>query len=148
MAGDLTTKNQGRVPSRYGDPSQSFRTEMDRLFDSFLGGAPAMGGLRQGFAAGLTPSLDAKETDSEVVAQTSPASKRGTSEKKSERNDERDSYHVMERSYGSFQRMIRLPEAVDEDKPQARFDKGVLTITLPKRPEAASGQKRIEIKSA
>ena len=54
----------------------------------------------------------------------------------------------MERSYGSFQRSIRLPDTIDEDKAEARFDKGVLTITLPKRPEMVSAQKKIEIKGA
>ena len=54
----------------------------------------------------------------------------------------------MERSYGSFQRSIRLPETVDEDKAQAKFDKGVLTITLPKKPEMVKSQKKIEIKSS
>ena len=62
--------------------------------------------------------------------------------------DERENYHLMERSYGSFQRSIRLPETIDEDKVEARFDKGVLTVTLPKRPEMVKAQKKIEIKSA
>jgi len=52
----------------------------------------------------------------------------------------------MERSYGSFQRSIRLPETVDEEKVEARFDKGVLTVTLQKRPEMVKAQKKIEIK--
>ncbi len=69
-------------------------------------------------------------------------------EKKSERTNERENYHVMERSYGSFQRSIRLPETIDEDKVEARFDKGVLTVTLPKRPEMVKTQKKIEIKGA
>ncbi|HZV21561.1 MAG TPA: Hsp20/alpha crystallin family protein, partial [Hyphomicrobiales bacterium] len=68
-------------------------------------------------------------------------------EKKSERTDERENYHLMERSYGSFQRSIRLPESVDEDKVEAKFDKGVLTVTLTKRPEAVKAQKKIEIKA-
>jgi HSP20 family protein len=47
MADDVTSKGQGgRLPSRYQDPFQSFRTDMDRLFDSFLGGAPSLTSLR------------------------------------------------------------------------------------------------------
>jgi len=163
MADDVTSKGQGgRLPSRYQDPFQSFRTEMDRLFDSFLGGAPSLASLRQGFSGAqvVTPTLDVKENEKEIVVKADlpgldekdinltihngVLSLRG--EKKSEHTDERENYHVMERSYGSFQRSIRLPDTIDEDKAEARFDKGVLTISLPKRPETVSTQKKIEIK--
>jgi HSP20 family protein len=165
MADDVTSKGQGgRLPSRYQDPFLSFRAEMDRLFDSFLGGAPSLTSLRQGFSGAqvMTPTLDVKENEKEIVVKADlpgmdekdinltihngVLSLRG--EKKSEHTDERENYHVMERSYGSFQRSIRLPDTIDEDKAEARFDKGVLTITLPKRPETVSAQKKIEIKGA
>ncbi len=165
MADDVTSKGQGgRLPSRYQDPFQSFRAEMDRLFDSFLGGAPSLTSLRQGFSGAqvMTPTLDVKENEKEIVVKADlpgidekdinltihngVLSLRG--EKKSEHTDERENYHVMERSYGSFQRSIRLPDTIDEDKAEARFDKGVLTVTLPKRPETVSAQKKIEIKGA
>ena len=110
----------------------------------------------------MTPTLDVKENEKEIVVKADlpgmdekdinltihngVLSLRG--EKKSEHTDQRDNYHVMERSYGSFQRSIRLPETIDEDKAEARFDKGVLTITLPKRPEMVGAQKKIEIKGA
>ena len=69
MADDVTSKGQsGRVPTRYQDPFQSFRTEMDRLFDSFLGGVPSLAGLRQSFAeAQMTPTMDVKENEKEIV---------------------------------------------------------------------------------
>ena len=165
MADDVTSKGQGgRLPSRYQDPFQSFRSEMDRLFDSFLGRAPSLTSLRQGFSGAqiMTPTLDVKENEKEIVVKADlpgmdekdinltihngVLSLRG--EKKSEHTGERENYHVMERSYGSFQRSIRLPDTIDEDKAEARFDKGVLTITLPKRPETVSAQKKIEIKGA
>ena len=165
MADDVTSKGQGgRLPSRYQDPFQSFRTDMDRLFDSFLGRAPSLTSLRQGFSGAqvMTPTLDVKENEKEIVVKADlpgmdekdinltihngVLSLRG--EKKSEHTSERENYHVMERSYGSFQRSIRLPDTIDEDKAEARFDKGVLTITLPKRPETVSAQKKIEIKGA
>jgi HSP20 family protein len=165
MADDVTGKaHGGRLPSRYMDPFQAFRGEMDRLFDDFLGGLPTLSNLRQSLPAtqGLTPALDVKETENELVVkadlpgidekdvqltiQDGVLSMRG--EKKSERKDERENYHLVERSYGSFQRSIRLPETVDEDKAVARFDKGVLTVTLPKRPEMVKAQKKIEIKSS
>jgi HSP20 family protein len=51
----------------------------------------------------------------------------------------------MERSYGSFQRAFELGDAVDPDKVKASFDKGVLKVTLEKRPEAVKAAKQIPI---
>jgi HSP20 family protein len=52
----------------------------------------------------------------------------------------------MERRYGSFSRSLRVPDTVDEV--EARFENGVLKVTFPKRPEAASEQRKIEIKKS
>jgi HSP20 family protein len=54
-------------------------------------------------------------------------------EKKSEREETKESYHLVERSHGSFSRALRLPAAVDADKIGAQYEKGVLTITCPKK---------------
>lgn len=67
-------------------------------------------------------------------------------EKKSEREESGKGRYLSERSYGSFQRSFALPDSVDADKIEASFDRGVLTITLPKRPEAQQPEKSIEIK--
>ena len=71
-------------------------------------------------------------------------------EKKTER-DEQDkdkNWHVVERSYGSFSRAIPLPFDPDPAKVEAKFDKGVLHIHLPKPAEVAKKQQKIEIKKA
>lgn len=57
---------------------------------------------------------------------------------------EGDRYHYRERHYGSFQRSLRLPSTLDTDKVDASFENGVLTIVLPKRPEAQP--KQIQVK--
>jgi HSP20 family protein len=54
-------------------------------------------------------------------------------EKRFERTSDRSAYHVMERAYGSFQRVIPLPKSVLEDKADATYRNGVLTVRLPKR---------------
>ncbi|GIW94189.1 MAG: molecular chaperone Hsp20 [Pirellulaceae bacterium] len=54
-------------------------------------------------------------------------------------------WHRQERYYGSFSRMIELPESVDPDKVTAELKLGVLTVTLPKREEAKP--RRIEVKA-
>jgi HSP20 family protein len=66
-------------------------------------------------------------------------------EKKMEKSEEKDDYRVMERRYGSFQRSFSLPESVKEDGIKANFDKGVLTITMPKKAEAKKSEKKIKI---
>jgi HSP20 family protein len=69
-------------------------------------------------------------------------------EKKSERNeqDAKKNWYVVERSYGSFSRSVALPFEPTSDEVEAKFDKGVLRVHLPKPPEVASKQQKIEIK--
>ena len=56
-------------------------------------------------------------------------------------------YYLHERHFGSFERSFDLPEGVDPDKIEAAFKKGVLTVTLPKKPEAQKPAKKIEVKA-
>jgi HSP20 family protein len=58
-----------------------------------------------------------------------------------------EQYFCMERSFGSFQRNLRLPSEVVEDKVEADFKNGVLTITLPKTNEAQRNKTLITVKS-
>lgn len=53
-------------------------------------------------------------------------------EKRYVREDDRGSYHIMERAYGSFQRIIQLPQAVDGEQCEASLKNGVLSVRLPK----------------
>jgi HSP20 family protein len=71
---------------------------------------------------------------------------RGEKEEKQEKKERR--YHLVERSYGSFQRSFSFPGSVDSARIAAAFDNGVLTVHLPKTPEARGNSKRIEIAEA
>jgi HSP20 family protein len=84
------------------------------------------------------PGLDQK--DVEISLQDGVLVVRG--EKRSESDDDRRGYS--ERRYGMFERSIQVGD-IDEDKVHATFDKGVLTITLPKSPQAQDRVKRIAI---
>ena len=59
---------------------------------------------------------------------------------------EGDRYHYRERSYGAFQRSLRLPNTVDAERVDATFENGVLSIVLPKLPEAQ--RKQIAVKTS
>jgi HSP20 family protein len=103
-------------------------------------------GSQSGRGALLAPHMDVSETDKEIRIQAelpgvsesdidvSPNEDVLTirAEKKQERKEDREGVHVSERSYGTFQRSIRLPFQVDAEKVQARFENGVLHVTLPK----------------
>jgi HSP20 family protein len=144
-----------RVPSLFspgglimgggGDPFLTLHREMNRLFDDALRGSPVPAGS-QGGGALLAPHMDVSETDREIRIQTElPGVNENDidvslnedvltirAEKKQERKEEREGVHVSERSFGTFQRSLRLPFQVDAEKVQARFENGVLHVTLPK----------------
>jgi HSP20 family protein len=92
------------------------------------------------------PGLDEKDVD--VSLAEGVLTVKGQKEIKREEKDEKRNYYFSERSYGAFHRSFRLPENVDESKISAQFDKGVLTITLPKAAEAVAKQKRSRSASA
>jgi HSP20 family protein len=90
------------------------------------------------------PGLDEKQI--EVKVSNGMVTIKG--EKSSERVEDDDDYHLRERSFGSFQRSFRVPADVDADKIEAKFDKGVLKVTLPKSAAAISSERKIEVKAA
>lgn len=109
-------------------------------------------------AAGQFPSVDVREDDSEIAVQAElPGVKpedidisvqgdtlviRG--EKKFEEEEKRENYTRIERSYGSFHRTFRLPSTVNPDAVKARFEGGVLKLSLPKSEEAKARKVQIE----
>ena len=88
------------------------------------------------------PGVDPK--DVEINVQDNVISISG--EKKMEHEDKRDNYVRVERYYGKFHRAFTLPPYVDPDGISAEYKNGVLTVTLPKRPETKP--KQIQIKTA
>ena len=68
-------------------------------------------------------------------------------EKKFQKKEDKNEYHIMERRYGSFMRSMRLPETADEESITANIDKGVLTITVAKKPGSETMERKIEIGS-
>lgn len=64
-------------------------------------------------------------------------------EKKFEDERKGENFHRIERSYGSFQRVVQLPTEVDDEKVTANYKDGVLTLSMPKSP--AARKRKIEI---
>ena len=87
------------------------------------------------------PGLDAKDVDLSITGDilTIKGEKKGEEETKDEH------HYFVERYCGMFERQIRLPSYIKTDKVDAVFDKGVLTITLPKTEEAKKKEIKIKV---
>jgi HSP20 family protein len=68
-----------------------------------------------------------------------------TGERKLEKDTERDGYHRVERSYGTFTRSFSLPNGVAADQVQADLTDGILTVKLPKKVEVQPKQIQVKV---
>jgi len=123
---------------------------MDRVWDSFLEERPGRWGQEE---EDWLPAIDLTETSKEVVVNCEvpgmnpkdfDISLTGNlltikGEKKQEKEEKKEDYHLIERSYGSFTRTVQLPGEVMSKKISASYEKGVLRIVLPK---SEQGQKK------
>ena len=132
------------------EPFGRFKSQVDSLFEDWFG--RTMGGV-------LAPRMDVAEDEKAV---TLTAELPGVKESdidvslvgdqltiKGEKRSEHDEKTVLrkERSYGAFQRTLTVPYEVDPDQVSAQFRDGVLTITLPKPPDAVAQKqgRKIEV---
>lgn len=149
-----------------GDLSQSLarlQDEMNRLFDHFYTGAqlhmtnwneklpsaPSVNVIETGDSFKVEAELagmDPKNVEVEIAGGLLTLK----GERKEEKEEKKDngSYLRQEISYGYFLRSVALPETADGDKAKAAFKNGILTITVPKRPEAQQKPKKIEVRIA
>jgi HSP20 family protein len=163
-------KQSAPAPTGGSDVWNSFRTEIDRLFDRFAGGfsmapwprlfgtspafessyavsAPAMELVEKDGAFRLTaelPGIDAKDVEVSLSGDTLIIK----GEKKQESEHKDANFYLSERSYGAFQRAFQLPDTVDGEKVNAVFANGVLTVTMPMTARAKENTKKIEVKAA
>ena len=157
-------------PAPRAHPFLALREEMDRLFDEFMADWRMPSMSRDLFKVepfqmptwgrGMVDvKFDVSETDDaiELTAEVPGIDEKDIDltltdgmltvkgEKKTEKETKERDYHLSERRYGSFARSMRVPDSVDQDKIKASFDKGVLTVVMPKRPEAKAKKKKIAI---
>jgi HSP20 family protein len=149
---------------------QSLRHEIDEVFEQFSRGLPHL--WRMGERTPLarfstlfgasTPAVDLVEKDMayEITAELPGLEPSAVQinvsgnmlilkgEKKEEREEKNRNYHLSERRFGSFQRSFQLPDGADKDRIEARFEKGVLYVMIPKTAKAREQEKIIPIKAA
>ncbi len=141
----------------------AMRREMNKIFGTLDLRPQEWPALLAGIEGrAIAPQLDVRETDKAFVIEAelpgvddkdiSVTFTNGVlsvkGEKKSEHEQKDQNYYVSERSYGRFERAIRLPDSVDESKIEARIDKGVLRITAAKHSGATSPERKIEVKKS
>jgi len=168
------TQEKPTVPSpalQPWQPLESLHRQINRLFDEFGrdfwpnigqsvrpreplwwqnvpwgGAAPAVDVTESEKAYEITaelPGMDEKNI--EVKVTNGSLTIKG--EKQDEKEEKKKDYYLHERHFGSFERSFGLPEGVDTNKIEAAFKKGVLTVMLPKKPEAQKPAKKIEVKA-
>ncbi len=147
----------GSLPGSEMHPLLSFHREMNRMFDDLMSRFDMPMGSFGRRAGWSWPNIELAETASgvKVTAEIPGMEQKDvevmldgdvlvlSGEKKSEETDENRRFS--ERFYGRFERRIQLPFEVDEEKTEAKFANGVLTVTLPKSPRAQARARKIQV---
>jgi len=152
-------------------PLEKLRQQVDHLFEDFghrSNLSPFSRGLfdvdpfwRRELGGHSLPAVDITEKDNsfEITAELPGMDQKNIEiklsngsliikgEKKQDKEEKHKGYYLSERHYGSFERVFSLPKGVDADKIEASFSKGVLSLSLPKKPEAMNADKVVQIKA-
>ena len=166
-----TETSQEALPTKAADwqPFDILRGQVDRLFHDFQVGflqAPFFRPFpdiesfwRRELGFNVTPAMDIVEKDAafEVTAELPGLDVKDIDvqlangmltikgEKQEEKEEKTKGRYVSERRYGSFLRTLQIPGSVDSEKIEASYKSGVLTVTLPKSPEAHKKEKTIPV---
>jgi HSP20 family protein len=131
----------GLSPFRgFGD----MQSQMNRMFNEMLGNVTRSPGRQLEGATEWAPAVDATEKDGNLIIRAELAGVKPedvdislhgnvltiSGERKAEQEEERGGYYIRERSYGSFSRSFTLPQGTDESKVRARYEHGVLEVTV------------------
>ncbi|MDH3263916.1 MAG: Hsp20/alpha crystallin family protein [Paracoccaceae bacterium] len=155
-------------PAERRHPFGALREEMNRLFDEFdpwnwpLRRPDFMPEMAWPWAkeGRMAPAMDLVERDDayevsaelpglapeDVEVEMSDRVLTIKGEKREETEKKEADYHLSERRYGAFRRVLTLPDGVDADRISAKVVNGVLKVTLPKLPAAKSSAKRVAVK--
>ena len=139
------------------DPFVAMQKEINRMFEDF-----GRGSLARLSGTDVSPRIDVAETDNaiEVTAELPGIDEKDVEvvlrddiltikgEKKSEKEEKKKDYHLIERSFGSFARSVRLPFEADSEAVKANFAKGILRISIAKPAEVKDKTVKIPVRSA
>jgi HSP20 family protein len=146
---------------RWLDPFRDLSAIQERMNQIFEDALARSRGREEGLRTGMwTPAVDIYENNDFVVVKAelpgvekdriSVEVKEGILTLRGERGFDKElkeeSYHRIERSYGSFQRSFSLPVSVDQEKVTARFQDGVLEVKLPKKDQERPKQIEVDVK--
>ncbi len=165
----LPIKQTGLGVSGYASPIDRFHADFDRMVDSMFSdfGMPSprqfFDKVEPGFGkTSIKPKVDVYGTDNEYVIE---AELPGIEEKdlsidlkddvlvlsaemKHEEKTEEKGYYRVERSYGSFKRILNVPEDADKENITAKLNKGILRVTMPRTKLVESNSRKIAIESS
>lgn len=147
----LPFKRKSSIPSLF--------SEMDDMMQKMWYGFP-FHNLEKDLAIDWSPRLDVSETEGalEIIADLPGLVKEDIKislednlltikgERKTEKKSDDKQFHTIERRSGSFYRALRLPVEVENDKIEATFNDGVLTLKLPKAKDSKKKVQQIAIK--
>ena len=142
-------------PLDFWRSGNQFQKAVDRLFDDWTGsrfGKPELANLAFNPSCEVTESKNQYLVKFDLPGVTKDQIKIDlhegyltvSGERKEEKKEEDKKRHFSEVYYGSFSRSFSFPTAVDAERSEARFDQGVLTITIPKT--EASKARQIAVK--
>jgi HSP20 family protein len=157
-------RDRSQAPARredFYDPFTTFRREVDRMFDDFFNGFGGRTSRSLGPWQDVTPTMDLTENEREIVVtaelpglddknfEVTVAGDLLTlkGEKKAEQEHRNGDAYYVERRFGAFSRSVRLPFEVKDEKVDARYDKGVLTVRVPKPADMQRAARRIEVRT-
>ncbi len=143
------------------DPLSEMNRMVDDMFGSLMRRPRGQQGAQLEGVTEWVPAIDVATKDADLVIRAElPGVKQDdvditlqndvltiSGERKAEQEEERGGYHVRERRYGSFSRSLALPEGLDESKIHARYDNGVLEVTV-EGAAAVQEPKRIQIEGS
>jgi HSP20 family protein len=170
MIKEIDIKHQHHTLPAMNEAWCGFREEIDRIFDRFADGFESVSlqpfaRMQRRWGPGVSGfanlAVDVSETDKAyTVSAELPGMKEKDIEvsvsddmlvikgqKEQEREEKDKSHYLSERSYGSFQRMFSLPRDTEASKIEARYQNGVLTVSVPKAAGKQETQK-VEVKAA
>ena len=148
-------------PETYSDPFASFRREVDRMFDDFFRSAGQGLQPRNAGWHAMAPRIDISDSDKELVitAEMPGLDEKDfevtlagdlltiKGEKKTENENRNGNAYYVERRFGPFSRSVRLPFEAGDEQVEANYDRGVLTVRVPKPTEAQRHVRRIEVRA-